>query len=106
MAKGEGRPAKLENVLSLARARLAEGRYRDTRHATERKRERSVTLLEVRQIIEAGWSEKSKEEFKEEWQAWNYAIRGKTIDGRSLRIAVSFDDDDYLLIITAVDLES
>lgn len=103
MAKAE-HPAKLMDVLSRAQARLTEGRYRDTRHATQRKQERSVTLLEVRQVIEAGWHEKRKDEFKEEWHAWNYAIQGKTIDDRSLRVAVSFDEDDYLLVITAIDL--
>lgn len=36
--------------------------------------------------------------------AWNYAIRGRTIDGRSLRIVISFEADGVLLIITAIDL--
>ena len=54
--------------------------------------------------MESGYHEKSKDEFKVEWQAWNYAIRGRTIDRRELRVAVSFDDEDSLLIITAIDL--
>jgi len=48
--------------------------------------------------------EKSKDEFKTEWQTWNYAIRGKTVDGRELRVAVSFDEEDYLLMITVMEL--
>lgn len=98
------RPDKHKDVLSRTRERLAGGHYRDTRHAAERKDERSISLPEVRQVIESGWHEKSKDEFKTEWQAWNYAIRGKTVDGRALRIAVSFDEEDWLLIITAIDL--
>jgi hypothetical protein len=98
------RPEKHKDVLSRTRGRLASGRYRDTRHVNERKNERCISLPEVRQVIESGWHEKSKDEFKTEWQAWNYAIRGKTVDGRALRIAVSFDEEDGLLMITAIEL--
>jgi len=84
---------------------MKSGRFRDTRHATERKQERDITILEIRQVVESGYHEKSKDEFKVEWQAWNYAIRGKTIDRRELRVAVSFDEEDVLLIITAIDLD-
>ncbi len=88
----------------MTRERMDSGRYRDTRHAGERREERSISLPEVRQVIGSGWHEKSKDEFKAEWDAWNYAVRGKTVDGRELRIAISFDEEDYLLIITAIEL--
>ena len=97
------RPEKCKDVLSRTRERLAEGRYRDTRHAASRKEERGISLPEIRQVIDGGWHEKSKDEFKQEWHAWNYAIRGKTVDGRELRIAVSFDEEDHLLLITAIE---
>jgi len=32
------------------------------------------------------------------------AIRGKTVDGRQLRVVVSFDEETGLLIITAIAL--
>lgn len=99
------RPGKYPDVLPRARERMREGRYRDTRHAAERKQERDITILEVRQVVDSGYHEKSKDEFKVEWKAWNYAIRGKTIDRRELRVAVSFDEEDFLLIITAIDLD-
>lgn len=98
------RPEKHKDILDRIQERLTAGKYRDTRHATERKRERSITLPEIRQAIRSGRHEKGKDEFKPEWDAWNYAIRGKTIDDRELRIVVSFDEDDHLLIITAIDL--
>ena len=81
------------------------GRFRDTRHATERKQERDITILEIHQVVDSGYHEKSKDEFKVEWQAWNYAIRGRTIDRRELRVAVSFDEEGFLLIITAIDMD-
>jgi hypothetical protein len=58
-------------------------------------------------VIESGWHEKRKDEFKPEWNTWNYAIRGKTPDNRALRIAIAFEEGDSLLIIvTAIDLEA
>lgn len=33
--------------------------------------------------------------------AWNYAIRGENVDGRDVRVIVSFDETEQLLIITA-----
>ena len=61
----------------------------------------------MRQVIETGWNERNKDEFKPEWKAWNYAIRGKTVDKRELRIAVSFEQEySMLIIITAIDLST
>lgn len=106
MAKGgrQKRPGKHDNVLILVRAAIAKGNYRDTRHASQRKAERQISLLEIIQVIQRGFHEPAKDEFKEEWQAWNYAIRGKTLDNRELRVAVSFDEEQSLLIITSIDL--
>ncbi len=104
---GGKRPPKHDDVLGLARLRLAEERYRDTRHAAERKEERDIQVTEIWQVIESGFHEERKDQFNEGWRAWNYALRGKTDVGRSLRIAVSFDpEDDCLLIITAIDLNA
>lgn len=55
-------------------------------------------------VIRHGYHEKRKDSFSEEYQGWNYAIRGKTIDRRSLRVVVSFDESG-MLIITAIDLD-
>lgn len=58
----------------------------------------------MRYVLTTGYREPKKDEFKTEHQAWNYAMKGKTIDNRKLRIIVSLDKDD-LLIITVIDLE-
>lgn len=82
------------------------GRYRDTAHAVLRGAERVITLAEKLHVIQMGYHEPSKDEFKAEFSSWNYAIRGKTIDGRELRIAVSFEDGYCLLVIvTAIGLQ-
>ena len=104
-AKRSSRPKKHEDVLVLARKHLDSGKYLDTRHATERKQQRQITRPEVFQVLRGGYHEKRKDEFKEEYNAWNYAIRGKTIDKRDLRICVSFDKETGMLIITAIDLD-
>lgn len=52
------RPEKHRDLLERLRERLTDGRFRDTRHAAERKRERGISLLEVRQVCESGWHEK------------------------------------------------
>ena len=81
------------------------GTYRDTRHAAQRKEERGITLLEILHVLRRGHHEKGKDEFKPEHNDWNYAIRGRTIDRRELRVAVAFAGPG-LLLITAIDLSA
>ena len=99
------RPGKDPDVLGHARKCLASGDYLDTRHGAERKQERKITLLEIQEVILSGWHEKRKDEYKVEYQAWNYALRGRTIDKRSLRIVIAFDQESGMLLITAIDLD-
>ena len=54
-------------------------------------------------MLTNGRHEKNKDQYQERYQAWNYAIRGRTVDKRDLRVVVSFDEDN-MLVITAVDL--
>jgi hypothetical protein len=51
-----------------------------------------------------GYHEQRKDICNEEFDAWNYAVRGRTIDRRNIRVAVSFDENG-MLIITAIDLD-
>jgi len=98
------RPEKHLDVMALIKGCIETGNYLDTRHATDRQSERSINRLEVIEILKNGHHEKRKDEFKPEFSAWNYAIRGKTRDKRDLRIAVSFDETTRLLIITAIEI--
>jgi len=93
----------------LARACLEAGRYRDTRHVAERRRERAITLLEVKEVIRTGWHEAIKDDYRPEYEAWNYVVRGRTIDRGNLRVVISFEPDEegeLLLLITAIDLDA
>ncbi len=80
------------------------GRYLDTRHAVTRQRERKITRPEILYVLKSGHHESRKDRFDDHFKAWNYAIRGRTVDRRLLRIVVSFDLELRLLIITAIDL--
>ena len=97
------RPSKTTNVLQKVRECIDLGRYYDTRHATQRKALRSIALAEVLYVLKKGYHEKKKDEFKPEYNSWNYAIRGKTIDSRDIRIAVAFDASN-MLIITVIEI--
>lgn len=99
------KPKKLDQLLERIRECVVSGAYRDTFHAMERKAERSISLPEIIQVLITGRHEKSKDHFEEAFKAWNYAIRGKTLDGAELRVIVSFDEETTLLIITAFYLE-
>lgn len=94
------RPTKHENLEERVRNCVASGKYRDTFHATLRKHERNITLPEIIYVLMTGRHEKSKDRFEGVFNTWNYALRGKTPDGLDLRVIISFDDED-LLIITA-----
>ena len=112
MTKGERkgasrRPPKVGNVLAIVHECLKAGRYLDTRHATDRKSERSITRLEVEQALRRGRHVPSRDRFDETHGdlGWTYVIEGKTIDRRSLRVVVAFDEVTRTLIITAIYLD-
>ncbi len=94
---------KLQNLLDAVRSSVDSGHYFDTRHATDRQAERSISRTEILYVLKNGRHEKSKDQYQERYQAWNYAIRGRTIDKRDVRIIVSFDENN-MLIITAIEL--
>lgn len=98
------RPAKDPNVLAKVQVKVRLGEYIPVEHAKQRLAEREVTDPELRYALLNGHREQRKDHFTHEYQAWNYAIRGNTVDSRPLRIVVSFDRDD-VLIITVIDLE-
>lgn len=101
--KPSKRPPKETNLLEKVRQAIQSGDYLDVVHAQERQQERQITRPEYEYVLQTGFHEKAKDEFKPEYQTWNYAIRGKTIDQRELRVIVTFEDG--LLIITVIDLE-
>lgn len=84
---------------------IEQGRYLDTRHALERQVERAINRNEILYVLKNGYHEKKKDKFDELYQAWNYAVRGKTLDRRELRVVISFEDASGMLLITAIELK-
>jgi|ERR1700722_10214215 uncharacterized protein DUF4258 len=96
------KPPKHSSLIQAIHTAVISGGYVFTGHALKRVSEREVSQPEVEQVLTTGYHEKSKDEFKEEFQSWNYAIRGKTVDSRELRVAVTFDSG--MLVVTVIDL--
>jgi Domain of unknown function (DUF4258) len=94
---------KVDRLLERVREALDGGRFLDTVHTAQRQTVRRITRPEVFYVLRHGWHEKRKDVFDAHYHAWNYAIWGKTVDGRQLRVVVSFENND-LLIITAIAL--
>lgn len=94
---------KIGNLKGILEQCLDAGRYLDTRHAHFRRQQRLIRRPEILHVLKHGYHEKRRDIYEETYQEWNYAIRGKTPDGRELRVIVSFEEMD-LIIITAIDL--
>ena len=97
------RPSKIADALKTARECVEVGRYFDTSHAQLRKHQRQISLTHVLHVIRYGYHEKNKDQYHPEHGDWTYSIRGKTIDGKDIRVAIAFDDDD-MLIITVIEI--
>lgn len=84
------------------RAAVKSHRVLDTRHVGDRMAEKDVIFSEIYEVLANGYHEKAKDEFKPEFDSWNYAIRGKTFEGRELRIPIYFEKDK-ICIVTVFD---
>jgi hypothetical protein len=74
-------------------------------HANSRMRERGIIKPEIERVLNCGHHEARKDQFNEEFDAWDYAIKGKTLDGRNLRIVIAVVDPK-VLVVTAIDLDA
>jgi hypothetical protein len=95
------RPEKLHHVLDRIRMCVEDGRYRITWHARLRQQQRSIILPDILFVLLNGRHEKMRDQFDEAFLVWNYAIRGMTPAGDDVRVVVSFDQENFLLVITA-----
>lgn len=81
-------------------------KYIDTYHAKVRSRDRDITLQAALYVLKTGIHERKKTTFDPVFQCWKYAIRGQTIEGKDVRVIVSFTNDDgRMVIITVIDLK-
>ena len=104
MVSKNKRPEKVLDLLKKIRDAIESGIYFPSGHAVKRCIERGITRPEYEYILKNGFHESKKDVFDNAYNTWNYAIRGKTLEKRELRIIVSFDENG-LLVITVIDLE-
>lgn len=97
------RVSKIENVIALVKNLMQKGAYVISGHAKLRQGERGFTIGE--NIINTGYHEKKKDEFKDEYADWNYAISGKTLDDEQARVCIAFIEESYFIVITVIRLE-
>lgn len=77
-------PPKLPSPITTIRTLVEDGKYTFVAHAWQRLDQRQVSVFEVVHVLRHGFHEQRKDQFKEEFKDWVYAIRGKTLDGRKL----------------------
>jgi hypothetical protein len=95
---------KIVNVKAVVAEHIHAGRYRYTIHYQEQSKGRFISRQEIRYVLLNGRHEKRRDRFDMEYNAWSYAMRGRTLDkDRELRAIVSFIDDE-MIIVTAYDI--
>lgn len=109
------KPSKKTNqeLFALIEQKIKERNYIFKKHAKERQQQRNISDLDVLNILEgkSGYERKrnkSKDCYEtnythEKPQDWKYCIEGKDIDGRKIRIILTFTDD-LIPIITVINL--
>ena len=98
------RPSKLKDILAVVRAAVESGQLVYSDHANSRMSVREIIKPEIEHVLKSGFHEAIKDQFSSAFEAWDYAIRGKTVDGRALRIVVAMVQP-RVLVVTAIDLD-
>ena len=98
------KPPKIDNLCEKIRDCLKHHRYRQSRHAMERVDKRRVTFLAVLYVLETGYREEAKDSYEEVFQNWKYSMRGKTEEDVNLRVIITIDKEN-IIIITVVNLD-
>jgi hypothetical protein len=97
------RRKKTKNLMKIVGEKAQNGNFLILPHAASRRLQRKISVSDIVYVLKNGWHESKKDEFKNEYNEWNYALKGKTIDKRTLRIVISFDIN-MMLIVTVIDL--
>jgi phage terminase large subunit-like protein len=95
---------KIDHLLQKVTQATKTGRLLYSNHANERMSERKILKIEIEYILSTGFHEARKDQFNVKMNSWDYAIKGKTIDGKNLRIVVAIIKPN-ILVVTAIDLD-
>jgi len=92
----------IDKLLDKIKQRIEQRSYRLSDHVIKRQSQRSFELPDLIHVLMNGFHEECKTLFSNKFQCWNYAIRGKTLDGTEARVIVAFEKN--MIIITAIRL--
>jgi len=103
-----------KELFSLIELKIKANKYIFLPHAKQRQQERKISDLDVLNILEgkSGYfrsRNKKKDTYeahylKEKPEDWKYCIEGKDIDGKKVRIIITFNSD-LMPIITVMNLK-
>ena len=74
-----------------------------SKHAAEEQENDGIDLQDTLHVLKTGRHEREKTGFDAKFQAWKYAIRGKTEYSETVRVIVSFPRE--MMIITVMKLK-
>lgn len=80
-------------------------------HAKKRQIDRSITDIDILDILENRRNRqrkrnKKKDTYTDGYFDWNYCIEGRDLDKDRIRIIVSFNEESDLLVITVIRLDN
>jgi len=100
--------AKRSDVVARVADALTNDTVRFSDHARRRMDERlyefGLDEIDVVRILKRGRREEEKDEWDAARNEWNYAFRGKTVDGAQLRVSLALKASG-VLVITVVNLD-
>lgn len=93
-------------LFGLLDKKIVVGDYIFKKHARQRQKDRTISDLEVLDILEGKTKRnrhrnKSKDKYENGHKDWNYCIEGKNVDEKGIRIIISFEDE-LIPIITVM----
>ena len=94
---------KIKNLNLLLKEAVTLGHLLFSEHSLLRLKERKILKTEVEFILKNGFHEKRKDKFNEKFNDWDYSIRGRTLDGRTLRVIIAVIKPN-IFVVTAIEL--
>jgi len=98
------RPVKTDekSLIDKVNKSILAGDYVILPHARIRCTQREVSAADIEYALEKGRRIKKRDRFDQELQRWSYAYEGNSIDGKPLRVIITFIQK--LAVVTVVKL--
>ena len=100
---------KEKDLIRKMKTLLGVNKLRISPHCSKRMNERNILYYEILQALSNGRHDPKRDRFNSAFKSWDYSIKGQTIDGRDLRIGITFEyvsyDSEVILVLTVIDPE-